>query len=183
MKKNLILTVLFSFAVFCVQAQGINTTTITKVRSSFWGCSFGSSYENVEKSLKEAHLEVIPSDGDIYLKDAELGGLVFQTVGLNFSPVDGGLYKVIGFSKFTDKDQALQFYENGRAKAAEDYQNLQVYSKTEHAMRSCVSLDSDSENMFSLMLVQGKKDGNKVFYVRVSYNNNLAVKRIEEAKK
>ena len=178
--KNL----LFSLVLVCVSlsvgAQNNLTLGVqNKVRSTFWGFSFGSSTEQLQKALKNARQECIVDDGDIYVQDVELVGSTFKTVALFFSPLTGGFYKVVGSNKFDNKKEAMAFYNQTLANVKEFYPKVQQLSDPSPADKRWVY--PDDENVFSLELLSLKKDAGKIYYVRVNFWNIVAQEKITEA--
>ena len=149
-----------------------------KVQSTFWGCGFGSSCTVMEESLKKSGLNPIVNDGNIFLKDVELNGIIFKTVALIFSPIDGGFFKVIGSNVFEDRSSADSCYSEALAFVREKYPNVQIIRKPEQAEKMCTYLDD--ENIFYLGLFSSKKGGKKMYYVNVNFWNKLMNRRIME---
>lgn len=149
-----------------------------KVKSTFWGCGFGTPCAVMEESLRKMDLNPIVGDGNIFLKNVDLDGISFQTVALIFSPVDGGLFKVIGSNRMESKEAADSCYNEALSRIREKYPNVQILRKPDKAERMCTYLDD--ENIFYLGLFSSKKDGKKVYFVNLNFWNKLMSKRITE---
>ena len=149
------------------------------VQSTFWGCGFGSSTLALTEALKKAKMEPIPGEGSLYVKNAELSGMIYETVGFFFSSVDGGLYKVMGSNKFENKKSADSCYDVALGKVREAYPKLQILRNPEEAVKMCTYMDDD--NVFYLALFTAKREGKKIYYVNINFWNKLRLKRFQES--
>ena len=168
----------FLFACLLIFCVNVNAE---KVQSIFWGEPFGAMSESFEKCLKNAEFEPIVDGDNIFIQNAELSGVKFKLVQFAFSPVDAGLYRVVGSNRFESKEAADSCYNAALARAREIYPNSQIQRHPENAEKMCVY--PDGENVFSLALISTKKDGKKIYFVRVSYWNDLKLKAIQEARR
>ena len=166
MKKTLLCSLFFLLCslTFTVSAQ--------KIANTFWESKFGVTSEEVYNNLLAAGLEPIVSDDAIYLQDNVVFSIPFHTIGFKFTTEDA-FYNVFGYTKFTAKQDAFNFFDDAYAKVREQYPNIQTMSRTEGVVKLYAYADADSGDAFSIGLYKG----NGAYFVRLNIFSDYLLKR------
>lgn len=164
MKKIIIASVLM-LCVCGVKAQ--------KIETSFWGCQFGVSSEQVYETLKSAELDPIVANDGIYLKDNKVYGIAFKTIGFKFTAGDA-FYNIFGYTKYLSKQDGLDGFNEALDILRQDYPNIQSMSKTAGTLKLYAYADGDKGTAFSLGLYKG--NGN-AYFVRLNVLSDYLLKR------
>ncbi|MBP5629658.1 MAG: hypothetical protein J6X27_07450 [Bacteroidaceae bacterium] len=167
MKKVFVIVFVFVFCAFVgAKAQ--------KIANTFWESKFGVTSEEVYDNLLTAGLQPIVSDDAIYLQDNVLFSIPFHTIGFKFTAEDA-FYNIFGFTKFTAKQEAFNFFDDAYAKVREQYPNIQTMSRTEGVIKLYAYADADSGDAFSIGLYKG----NGAYFVRLNIFSDYLLKRTQ----
>ena len=167
MKRNYLLALCFMLGILSVWGQ-------EKIQSSFSGYSFGTSQERLLSALESDSLHPMQMEQGLLLKDAELSNTPFQTLAFMFSPLDGGLYKVVASNRYQSRKEAVAHYDEQLSRMKEKYPRLQ---KVSNPVAEKMSSWMDGDNAVYIGLFPGK-DG-KTYFVNVNYWNILMQQNIQ----
>ncbi len=182
MKKIFALVLIFSVALVGINAQKVNNSNLTgllgagndvqKIDNSFWGCTFGTTANNVYESLKGLGLEPIPTEDCIYLKNNEIYGIAYATIGMKFTSEDA-FYNIFGYNKFENKKEAEAAFMDNLSALSKQYP-MQQMNKVPGCLKLYAFADGDADEAFSIGLY---KNDSGVFFVRLNIINNYLLKR------
>lgn len=164
MKKLLSLIILLAVAVG-MKAQ--------KIETSFWGCQFGLSSQQVYDNLTAAELSPIVAKDGIYVKDNKIYGIDFQTIGFKFTPGDA-FYNIFGYTKYTSKQEGLDGFNEALDLLRQEYPNIQSMSRTAGTLKLYAYADGDKGTAFSLGLYKGNGGA---YFVRLNVLSDYLLKR------
>ena len=148
------------------------TASAQKIANTFWESKFGVTSEEVYNNLLAAGLQPIVSDDAIYLQDNVVYSIAFHTIGFKFTAEDA-FYNIFGYTKFADKKEAADFFDDAYAKVREQYPNVQTMSRTEGVIKLYAYADADSGDAFSIGLYKG----NGAYFVRLNIFSDYLLKR------
>lgn len=164
MKKLFSLLILLAIA-FGARAQ--------KIVTSFWGCQFGVSSEQVYEILNTAELSPIVAKDGIYLKDNKVYDISFQTIGFKFTNGDA-FYNIFGYNKYNSKQEGLDGFNDALDILRQEYPNIQSMSRTAGTLKLYAYADGDKGTAFSLGLYKGN---NGAYFVRLNVLSDYLLKR------
>lgn len=164
MKKILTLAILLSI-MGGLRAQ--------KIETSFWGCQFGITSEQVYENLQTAELSPIVAQDGIYLKDNKIYKISFQTIGFKFTNGDA-FYNIFGYNKYNSKQEGLDAFNDALDILRQDYPNIQSMSRTTGTLKLYAYADGDKGTAFSLGLYKGNGG---VYFVRLNVLSDYLLKR------
>lgn len=172
MEKKIFIVLLLTLGAIC-------GTKADKVQSTFWGSSFGATMTMVEEGLKEAEIEAKTGNSYVMITNAILCGVNYEKVVYQFSPIDRTFYKLVGSTKFEEKDKAVTAYQEAESRVREMYPNAQVIRHPEQAEKMCTYLDDD--NLMYVALFKQKKEGKILYFLNTNYWNKARQTAIQEA--
>lgn len=164
--KNVIACIVF-FSVFCA------TVSAQKIETTYWNCTLGTASEQVIESLSNQNLNPIVTDDGVYLKDKDIFGIHFSTIGLKFTS-ENMFYNVFGYNKYNSKKEANVAFDAALSEIKSMYPNMQAMSKSENCLRLYAYTDDGHENVFSIGLYRGANDA---FFVRLNIYSDYLVKK------
>lgn len=161
---------IFTLAILMVFAYGLRAQ---KIETSFWGCQFGVSSEQVYETLNNAELSPIVAKDGIYLKDNKVYDISFQTIGFKFTN-GNAFYNIFGYNKYSSKQDGLNGFNEALDILRQEYPNIQSMSRTAGTLKLYAYADGDKGTAFSLGLYKG--NGND-YFVRLNVLSDYLLKR------
>lgn len=156
----------------CVMAFG-TAVNAQKIETSYWNCVIGDTYDHVLSVLEEQNYGPIVTDDGVFLRDRDLYGIDFATIGMKFTS-EGLFYNVFGYNKYTSKKEANSGFDAALSEIRSKYPNVQSMSKSDNCLRLYAYTDDSRENVFSLGLYRGSGD---TYFVRLNIYSDYLVRK------
>lgn len=161
---------LSTFALLCLLATAGHAQ---KIGAEYFNCKFGETFDIVSQKLTDANQEPILTEDGIFLKDKDIYGVTFGTIGMKFTKEDT-FFNIFGYNKFDNKKEATAAFDKTLSSLREQFSNIQSMSKTDNCLRLYAYTDEGHENVLSLGLYKGN---NGTFFVRINIYSDYLVRR------